>query len=159
MAPQERQGPKSFFVKSGESKMELSERQRKWASRGRQGASGAILRTLLIRQEGRCALSGVEMLFDSTEGTPVSGGKGCHPLYPAVDHIDPGNPRGGYQIVCYALNDLKGHLPPACFKALSETTAWQSLMENWRKQAQMDNTDREAFMRLLRPNAKHKNTE
>jgi hypothetical protein len=139
--------------------MELTEQQKKWAARGRQGASAALLRTLLITQGGRCALSDVEMIFDNTEGTPVSGGKGCHPLYPAVDHIDPGNPSGGHQIVCYALNDLKGHLPPACFKALSETKAWQSLMEQWRRQAQTDNTDRGAFMRLLRPNAKQKNTE
>ena len=115
-----------------------------------------MLHTLLTRQEGRCALSGVEMIFDNAEGTPVSGGKGCHPLYPAVDHMDPGNPKGGHQIVCYALNDLKGHLPPDCFKALSETTAWQSLMEQWRRQAQKDKTDREAFMRLLRPNARPK---
>jgi predicted nucleotidyltransferase len=136
--------------------MELTEQQKKWASKRRQGASATTLRKLLITQKGRCALSGVEMIFENVEGTPVSGGKGCHPLYPAVDHIDPGNPEGGHQIVCYALNDLKGHLPPDCFKALSGTNAWQGLMEQWRKQAQKDKTDREAFMHLLRPNAKPK---
>jgi len=101
-------------------------------------------------------MSDVEMIFDNIEGAPVKGGRGCHPLYPAVDHIDPGNPEGGHQIVCYALNDLKGHLPCECFEALSGTSAWLALMEQWRKQAHKDKTDREAFMQLLRPNAKPK---
>lgn len=133
--------------------MDLTQEQKKWASRKRQGATAKALRLLLIAQGGRCALSGVQMIFENAEGTPVPGGKGCHPLYPAVDHKDPGNPKGGYQIVCYALNDLKGHLPPDCFKALSETAEWQLLMERWRAQAAKDKNDREAFMRLLRPNA------
>ncbi len=93
------------------------------------------------------------MLFDVAEGTPQTGGRGCHPLYPAVDHKDPGNPHGGHQIVCYALNDLKGHLPPDCFCALQRTKAWKRLMTCWRKQAAKDHTDRDAFRRLLRPNA------
>ena len=93
------------------------------------------------------------MIFDVEEGTPVKGGKGCHPLYPAVDHIDPKNPDGGHQIVCYALNDLKGHLPLECFNALKATKAWKTLMKQWRKQAKKDRTAREAFKRLLRPNA------
>ncbi len=50
-------------------------------------------------------------------------------------------------------NDLKGHLPPDCFNALSGTSAWQSLMDKWRRQATDNRNDREAFMRLLRPNA------
>jgi hypothetical protein len=96
------------------------------------------------------------MLFDVAEGTPETGGRGCHPLYPAVDHIDPGNPHGGHQIVCYALNDLKGHLPFDCFEALKLTEAWKKLMAQWREQAANNRTDREAFRRLLRPNAKPK---
>lgn len=133
--------------------MVLTEQQKKWAAKRNQGASPKTLRDLLSEQQGRCALSGVDMIFDKNEGTPVPGGKGCHPLYAAVDHIDPGNHTGGYQIVCYALNDLKGHLPSDCFKALSETEAWHKLMNVWRKQAEKDATDREAFKRLLRPNA------
>ena len=131
---------------------ELTEEQEKWASKGRQGVPKTKLRNLLIQQEGRCALSQVEMLFDVEEGTPVSGGRGCHPLYPAVDHKDPGNSGGDYQIVCYALNDLKGHLPVDCFNALAGTVAWKALMEYWRRQASVDKADREAFKRLLRPN-------
>lgn len=138
------------------SEMELNQQQEKWASKGRQGVAKPTLRSLLIQQKCKCALSGVEMIFDTSEGTPVTGGKGCHPLYPAVDHIDPGNPNGGHQIVCYALNDLKGHLPVDCFNALTQTDAWCSLMVRWRKQAAIDRADREAFMHLLRPNAKLK---
>jgi hypothetical protein len=112
------------------------------------------LRTLLIQQQGRCALSGAEMNFDVDAGTPVKDGAGCHPLYPAVDHIDPGNPDGGYQIVCYALNDLKGHLPVDCFQALTQTEAWGRLMAAWRQVAAASPNDRAAFYGLLRPNAK-----
>ena len=133
--------------------MELTNEQKKWASKKRQGASTKTLRELLISQKGCCALSNVEMIFDNNEGTPVSGGRGCHPLYPAIDHIDPGNPAGGYQIVCYALNDLKGHLPYNCFEALRSTDAWKKLMQMWVEQARKDNSDREAFRKLLRPNA------
>ena len=136
--------------------MELTANQNLWASKGKQGVKKSELHSILIKQKGKCALSGVDMIFDVKEGTPVKGGKGCHPLYPAVDHIDPGNPHGGHQIFCYALNDLKGHLPLECFDALKATDAWNTLMKLWRKQAKKDNTDRDAFMRLLRPNAKPK---
>ena len=136
--------------------MELNQQHEKWASKRHQGVPRKKLRELLIQQEGKCNLSGVEMIFDTGEGTPVAGGKGCHSLYPAVDHIDPGNPDGGHQIVCYALNDLKGHLPPACFDALRKIDAWQSLMNKWREQAVKDRTNREAFRLLLRPHAKPK---
>ena len=93
------------------------------------------------------------MVFDVREGTPEKNGRGCHPLYPAVDHIDPGNRDGGVQIVCYALNDLKGHLPFDCFNALVETDAWKGLMKRWAEQAALYSGDRAAFKRLLRPNA------
>lgn len=136
--------------------MEPTDQQRKWTSRGRQSAAPKTLREILVKQKGLCALSRVPMIFDPKEGMPVKEGRGCYPLYPAVDHIDPGNPEGGHQIVCYALNDRKGHLPPDCFNALSKTEAWQSLMERWRKQAEHDKNDRKAFMRLLRPNARKK---
>lgn len=134
--------------------MELTEKQKKWASKKKQGASPERLRSLIIDQKGYCKLSGVEMIFDKRQGTPVSGGKGSHPLYATVDHKDPGNPAGGYQIVCYALNDLKGHLPPDCFKALTKTNAWKKLMQMWVKQARgIGRNDEEAFRKLLRPNA------
>jgi len=137
--------------------MELTPDQERWASKGRQHVNKSDLRATLIKQEGKCALSGVKMIFKVEEGTPTKGGSGCHPIYPAVDHIDPGNSDGEHQIVCYALNDLKGHLPLECFAALQNTDAWKTLMHQWREQAVKDSTDREAFMRLLRPNAKPKN--
>ncbi|MBM2832523.1 MAG: hypothetical protein HW414_1575 [Dehalococcoidia bacterium] len=139
--------------------MKLTEQQKKWekwASRKRQGASAEELRKLLRTQKGRCAFSDVEMVFEKTEGTPIRSGRGCHPLYPAVDHKDPGNSEGGYRIICYALNDVKGHLSLDCFRALRRTKAWHTLMEQWRQQAAKNKTDRKAFSRLLRPNAKPK---
>jgi hypothetical protein len=43
------------------------------------------------QMRGLCALSGVPLRFDAASGTPVKGGPGCHPLYAALDHVDPGN--------------------------------------------------------------------
>jgi hypothetical protein len=134
----------------------LSGLQQRWASKRHQGLGPKRLKEMLKKQEGRCALSGATLLFDVNEGTPQKGGRGCHPLYPAVDHIDPGNPHGDYQIVCYALNDLKGHMPPDCFAVLSASEPWIMLMKKWKEQAEKDPRDRTALMRLLRPNAKPK---
>ena len=136
----------------------LTEEQECWASKRRQGVSPKRLREMLVAQKGRCALSDVPMVFDKKECTPEPGGRGCHPLSPAVDHVDPGNRRGPRQVVCYALNDLKGHLPVDCFEALQRTKAWKRLMDAWRKQAKRppsnrDPSNREAFRQLLRPNA------
>lgn len=124
-----------------------------WASKRRQGLQPSRVREILARNGGKCALSGVQMIFDKKEGTPRKGGPGCHPLYAALDHVDAGNPNGGFQIVCYALNDLKGHLPLECFRALTKTKAWKELMKRWADQARMDPGDREAFKRIIRPNA------
>lgn len=134
---------------------ELNKDHIRWASRSRQGAAPRRLTEMLIQQRATCALSGVEMIFDLSERTPVSGGRGCHPLSPAVDHIDSGNSRSMLQIVCYALNDLKGHLPAECFDALADTGAWKRLMVAWRRQAKINPGDRDAFAKLLRPNADH----
>ena len=133
--------------------MELTIEQRHWASRAKQGVPPSELRRMLVNQGGLCGISGVALLFDRTERTPIKDGRGCHPLSPAIDHIDPGFSGGGFQIVCYALNDLKGHLPVECFLALKNTDAWLDLMKAWRAQAESDSSDREAFRRLLRPNA------
>lgn len=131
----------------------LTEEQLVWIAKRRQRVAPTYLRELLIAQKGRCALSQAEMLFNLVERTPVRGARGCHPLSPAVDHVDPGNNSGRRQLVCYALNDLKGHLPVDCFDALQKTDPWIRLMEAWRAQAIRNPSDREAFKRLLRPNA------
>jgi hypothetical protein len=75
---------------------------------------------------------------------------GCHPLYAALDHCAPGSDHEGHQIVSYALNDLKGHLPLDCFLALARTAAWQRLMGAWRQQAEDDPEDRRGFYAILR---------
>ena len=131
----------------------FNDSQKRWASKRHQRVSSRELKRLLSEKKGRCALSDVPLRFNVKERTPQKGGLGCHPLSPAVDHIDPGNPSGGHQIVCYALNDLKGHLPTDCFNALRKTEAWKKLMQRWKEQAERDPKDREAFRRLLRPNA------
>ena len=106
--------------------------------------------TLIERQEGRCAFSGVLLKFGSSSGTPIAGGIGCHPLYASLDHCAPNSDASGHQIVSYALNDLKGHLPLSCFLALAQTEAWRELMASWSRQAEEDSEDREGFYALLR---------
>lgn len=135
---------------------DLTEDQLQWAKKRRQGVGPRGLRAMLVAKRGQCALSKVPMVFDRSERTPVRAGRGCHPLSPAVDHVDPGNHTGPRQIICYALNDLKGHLPTDCFEALVDTKSWDRLMKAWRAQARKDWSDREAFMRLLRPSARIK---
>lgn len=134
----------------------LNPLQERWASKRRQGVSASVVKRILVEQKGLCALSNAPMVFDVGECTPHKGGRGCHPLCPAVDHIDPGNRSGGIQIVCYALNDLKGHLPVDCFDALRRSKPWKLLMLRWKQQAEKEPTDRHAFARLLRPNAQPK---
>ncbi len=133
--------------------MKLTPDQLHWAKNRKQGLSPTQLRDMVAKQKGLCALSKVAMNFDVRDRTPITGGRGCHPLSPAVDHIDPGNEESERQIVCYALNDLKGHLPVECFDALKRTKAWKELMARWRELAEKDRGNREAFMKLLRPNA------
>jgi hypothetical protein len=105
---------------------------------------------LIERQQGRCCLSGVQLLFDTASGTAVAGGEGVHPLYAAVDHRSPGCDDLGHQIVSYDLNDLKGHLPAACFKDLCATPSWRELMAKWRAQAEKGTENREAFCAIRR---------
>src|SRR5205823_1505688 len=105
---------------------------------------------LIARQGGRCAFSRVLLRFDAVSGTSIAGGLGCHPLYAALDHTAPGSDHEGHQIVSYALNDLKGHLPYDCFHALAQSPAWQRLMHAWRVQEAEDTEDREGFYALLR---------
>jgi hypothetical protein len=124
--------------------------QIEWSKRPKQGLSPTTLRALIQRQEGRCALSGAPLIFAKANGTPVAGGKGCHPLYAAVDHVAPGSRAQGHQLVCYDLNDLKGHLPPILFAALRRSTEWKNLMSLWRAQAERDPSDRGAFKALIR---------
>lgn len=104
---------------------------------------------LIVSQRGRCKFSEVPLRFDVGSGTPVKDSTGCHPLYASLDHIAAGADHCGHQIVSYALNDLKGHLPTACFEDLVKTPAWISLMDEWRKQADEDPEDFEGFYAIL----------
>lgn len=126
--------------------------QERWAinSKKRYGRTPDYYLELIRVQEGRCAFSGVTLFFDSTNGTPIKGGHGCHPIYAALDHTSPGTDERGHGIVSYALNDIKGHLPHDCFVALAETAAWQRLMTAWQLQARLDASDRKAFYALLK---------
>jgi hypothetical protein len=90
------------------------------------------------------------MIFDKAYENPNVNRRGCHPLYAAVDHVSPGNEEYGYQIVCYDLNDLKGHLPNKVFMELQNTSAWKDLMQQWKSQAENAPMDIVAFKALLK---------
>ncbi|AMU86006.1 hypothetical protein [Dehalococcoides mccartyi] len=128
----------------------ISDVQKVWAERAKQGLRSSDLQKLIKKQKGRCALSGALMIFDKTYGTPKINGQGCHPLYAAVDHVSPGNSEHGHQLVCYDLNDLKGHLPKKVFSELQKTSAWKNLMQQWRSQSEKDPMDIAAFKTLLK---------
>jgi len=107
------------------------------------------LRDRIKESKGKCAFSGAQMTFKAEDGTPRAG-KPCHPLYASVDHTSPRNSAYGYQLVCYALNDLKGSLPNKLFSELKNTPAWNHLMQQWKSQAENNSNDREAFKTLLK---------
>src|SRR3989304_1279346 len=123
---------------------EYSPAQAEWAKKRRHGLSPSKLKELIKKQKGRCALSEAEMIFEKEHGNPNIRTEGCHPLYAAIDHISPSNDSYGYQLVCYDLNDLKGHLPYKIFKELQLTVAWRQLMNEWRSLAERDRMDIEA---------------
>ncbi|MFC1970058.1 hypothetical protein ACFLVV_02440 [Chloroflexota bacterium] len=128
----------------------LTPDQKAWANKRRQGLNPSHLEKLIIKQRGRCALSGALMIFDKAHGNPNINRRGCHPLYAAVDHVSPSNEEYGHQIVCYDLNDLKGHLPNKVFMELQNTSAWKNLMQQWKSQAEKDRMDINAFKALLK---------
>ena len=127
----------------------LTKEQEAWASKRKHGLGKLTLRELIKKQEGKCALSGVDLKFNKKKyGTPVAKGDGCHPLYAAVDHISPSNNADGHQIVCYDLNDLKGHLPKVLFEALRKTSAWGNFIKKWQTLADRGE-ERKAFKELI----------
>ncbi|BAQ34159.1 hypothetical protein [Dehalococcoides sp. UCH007] len=128
----------------------LTDAQSAWAKRRKQGLNPSDLHRLIIKQKGRCALSGALMIFDKAYGNPNVNKKGCHPLYAAIDHVSPGNREYGHQLVCYDLNDLKGHLPRKVFIELKDTPAWKNLMHQWRSQSENNPMDIAAFKALLK---------
>ena len=105
--------------------------------------------SLLQQQAGKCALTKSKILFDAESGTPQKGENGCHPLYAAVDHINPGRNDLGFQILCYDINDLKGHLPPPLFNALTKTKEWKRFINEWKRLAE-SSSDRRVFKKLIK---------
>ena len=129
---------------------QLTTAQIEWASKRKHGLSPSKLKELIKKQNGRCTLSGAEMIFEKTHGNPNINTRGCHPLYAAIDHISPSNDAYGFQLVCYDLNDLKGHFPYKVFKEVQLTEAWKHLMKQWRIIAEESPMNIEALKNVLR---------
>lgn len=115
----------------------ISNKQIEWASKKKQDISPQIIQELISDQEGKCALTKVELIFDVLEGTPTKN-KGCHALYATVDHKSPSKKndknvsKDDVQIICYAINDMKGHLPKRLFESILKTEAWQIFIAGWK---------------------------
>jgi len=129
----------------------LTQQELEWAKRAKRKSrqypvDRKTIEAILVRQNGRCYLSRAKLIFDKSLGTP-SRGRGCHPLYASLDHITPGGTE--VQVVCYALNDLKGHLPRDVFDELKNQPSWKRLMRRWRGLAKR-NSSRADFKKLLR---------
>jgi hypothetical protein len=129
---------------------DLTPAQENWASKRKHGLSPSRLKELIKKQKGRCALSGAQMIFNKEHGNPNINNRGCHPLYAAIDHISPSNDSYGHQIVCYDLNDLKGHLPYKIFKELQRTAAWRKFMNEWRLLSEKVPLDTDDFKKILK---------
>lgn len=128
---------------------QLTEAQIKW-TKNKKKLSSSRLKELIKKQKGRCALSDALLIFDKEYGNPNINRAGCHPLYAAIDHISPTNESYGYQLVCYDLNDLKGHLPNKVFMEFQNTSAWKLLMRQWKSQSEKDSFDIRALQTLLK---------
>jgi 5-methylcytosine-specific restriction endonuclease McrA len=118
----------------------LDKEQTKWASRCKQGISPQMLRTLIVNQKGKCKLTNTKMLFNKTKHGTAEPGKGVHPLYAAIDHIHPKD-KGkrkpemkDIQLLCYAINDMKGHIPPRLFDLITgDNTEWKQFKRKWNR--------------------------
>lgn len=133
---------------------QITEDHERWAKNAsrkcrKYGESRQFWIDLIREQNGKCALTGAPLFFDSQKGTPQKGGPGCHPLYAAVDHIMPRRADKGFQILCYDINDLKGHLPPPLFDALKRTEEWKTFTKEWRRIAE-SSADRSALGKLIK---------
>lgn len=133
-----------------EESYQLTATQLEWASKRKHGLSPSRLKDLIKKQQGRCALSKAKMIFDKKLGNPNINYRGCHPLYAAIDHISPSNDKYGIQLICYDLNDLKGHLPYKVFKELQLTKAWKHLMKEWLLIAEENPMNIKALKAVLR---------
>jgi hypothetical protein len=138
------------MIMADDSGFHLDDHHRRWARNAakRYGHGQNYYLDLIAGQRGLCAFSGARLFFDADHGRAIFGGKGCHPLYAALDHTAAGSDDAGHSIVCYALNDIKGHLPLDCFNALKSSSAWQVFMEAWLHQADENREDRAALKGL-----------
>lgn len=129
---------------------EMTKEQEQWSRRARRkyGKDQRFWENLIREQDGKCNLTKVPLLFDVRLGTPKKGGLGCHPLYAAVDHVEPGSD-DRFQILCYDINDLKGHIPKPLFGALKNTKAWKRFVKDWQKLAK-EVADDKKFKQLIK---------
>ncbi len=134
---------------------QITKNHERWAERAhrrRRKKSVQFWTELIKKQDGKCALTRAPLFFDRRSGTPQKGRLGCHPLYAAVDHITPRREDLGFQILCYDINDLKGHLPPPLFNALTQTKEWKRFSRTWKKLAGSFR-DRRTLKKLIKAGA------
>ncbi|MDO8676346.1 MAG: hypothetical protein Q7K16_01705 [Candidatus Azambacteria bacterium] len=128
----------------------INENHKRWAKSATRKYKQTIKfwLNLIQKQDGKCALTGAPLFFDAKNGTPQKGGSGCHPLYASADHINPKYIDRGFQILCYDINDLKGHLPIPLFNALNQTKEWKRFIKKWETAAKLSK-NKQTFKKLI----------
>ena len=114
---------------------------------------------LIEKQGGKCNLTGVKLRFDKESGIARKKSNHClpghmydhlcHPLYASVDHIKPGCDEAGFQIICFDINDLKGHMPEPLMGALEKTPELKIFVKEWKNIAEKFPNDRRKFKKLI----------
>ena len=140
--------------------LQITENHKRWikSARRKYKQTTQFWTALIQEQDGKCALTGVPLLFNAKNGTTQKGGLGCHPLYASVDHINPKRTDHGFQILCYDINDLKAHLPLPLFNALIKTKEWKRFTKEWKRLAKSSPNNREAFKKLISVGSPYRKT-
>lgn len=127
---------------------QLSKNQEEWL---KNKPNRNILEEFIKTKKGKCALTDVELVFDKQEGTPKKG-KGCHALYASVDHIIPNgdNSLENLQLVCYAINDLKGHMPNKLFSVIKNSDEWKEFKDGWQELAKSETSESKDFYKFIK---------
>jgi hypothetical protein len=108
----------------------------------------SYLKEQIVKQKGRCAISGAPMMFARKYCDPKDTSR-CHPLYAEIDIIKQSTTHYDYQIVCSELKLIKDKIPALYFGENPYTPVWKELMCEWKSQAEDDPTNIAALKALV----------
>jgi hypothetical protein len=117
---------------------EFTLKMESWSKKTKQGVKPELLKQLIENQKGKCKLTGVDLEFDKSKLYEEENKGHCNPIYAVVDHISPSD-KGTridsideVQILCFAINDMKGNIPKKLFETLIKTNEWEKFVGDWK---------------------------